>query len=154
MYISQRRVNISEVIEIVNSVADKTREELIAIYGKNYHQPVCEVIFKAPEKHLIRLKSTGEPVGIFGLTHEGEDIGGIFLLTTDKLHQGNVLTFLRGAETQINEWMNDYKLIMDNWYKKNETILKWLKLLGFQPSNIQNDEFQIYYKGDIKLYDK
>ena len=154
MYISQCRVNISEIIEIVNSVTEKTREELIAIFGTDYQMPVCDVIFNAPEKHLIRLKSTGEPVGIFGLTYEGEGVGGIFLLTTDKLHQGSILTFLRGAKTQINEWLNDYKLIMDNWYKKNETILKWLMLLGFQPSQIQNDEFQIYYKGDIKLYDR
>ena len=70
------------------------------------------------------------------------------------MHKGNVIKFLREAKKQVNQWTKEYKLIMDNWYKQNTTILKWLLLLGFKPSQYENEKFQIYYKGDINEYNR
>ncbi|MCD8378060.1 MAG: hypothetical protein LUB59_04650, partial [Candidatus Gastranaerophilales bacterium] len=68
------------------------------------------------------------------------------------MYQGNIVTFLKQARKQIDIWANKYDLILDNCCKKNEKIKKWLRLLGFKPSEYQNDKFRIYYRGDIKLY--
>lgn len=146
--------NFKSVKYVLDNLCNDTSLELKIIFGHNYKLKVFNLIRALSVRYLIRLKKTDEPVGIFGLIPQNENTAGIFLLTTDNLHNGNIITFLRSAKKQINEWSNDYKLIMDSCYKKNETIKKWLKLLGFIPSNYQNDDFQIYYKGNIGLYNE
>ncbi len=142
------------VIEaVLNNLCEDTKKELKKIYSENsdYLNSVFEAI-KNTDIYLIRLKSNNEPVGIYGLIPQENNSAGIYLLTTDNLHKGNVITFLKQAKKQVNEWLKDYKLIMDNCYKQNETIKKWLTLLGFQPSEYQDEDFQIYFKGDLSLY--
>ena len=142
------------VIEaVLNNLCEDTKKELKKIYSENsdYLNSVFEAI-KNTDIYLIRLKSNNEPVGIYGLIPQENNSAGICLLTTDNLHKGNVITFLKQAKKQVNEWLKDYKLIMDNCYKQNETIKKWLTLLGFQPSEYQDEDFQIYFKGDLSLY--
>lgn len=149
---SDRVFKYTEALYVIKNLCNDTRKELELIYGNDYQKRVLEEIYKAQEKYIIKLKNTDEAVGLFGLTFEGEGVGGIFLLTTDNLHNGNLITFLRCTKLQIKEWEKNYKLIMDNCYKRNATIKKWLKLLGFKPSKHQNEDFQIYYTGDINLY--
>lgn len=142
------------VIEaVLNNLCEDTKKELKKIYSENsdYLNSVFEAI-KNTDIYLIRLKSNNEPVGIYGLIPQENNSAGIYLLTTDNLHKGNVITFLKQAKKQVDEWLKDYKLIMDNCYKQNETIKKWLTLLGFQPSEYQDEDFQIYFKGDLSLY--
>ena len=142
------------VIEaVLNNLCEDTKKELKKIYSENsdYLNSVFEAI-KNTDIYLIRLKSNNEPVGIYGLIPQENNSAGIYLLTTDNLHKGNVITFLKQAKKQVNEWLKDYKSIMDNCYKQNETIKKWLTLLGFQPSEYQDEDFQIYFKGDLSLY--
>jgi len=155
----------TQIEYVLDNLCDDTVVELKAMYGDTYKQIVFEEILKT-YSHLIKLKSTGEPVGLFGLIEQNSKCGnellhnsrsrtaGIFLLTTDNLHKGNIILFLRRAKSQIQEWLNSYDLIMDRCYKKNLTIQKWLRLLGFKPSEFQDDDFQIYYKGNIRLYNE
>ncbi len=145
--------SIYVVEAVLNNLCEDTKKELKKIYSENfdYLNSVFEAI-KNTDIYLIRLKSNNEPVGIYGLIPQENNSAGIYLLTTDNLHKGNVITFLKQAKKQVNEWLKDYKLIMDNCYKQNETIKKWLTLLGFQPSEYQDEDFQIYFKGDLSLY--
>ena len=149
---SERLNDTKTVKEVLKNLCTDTKKELIKIFGDNYFSEVYQKI-QATEIFVIRLKKTNEAVGLFGLIElKKSSTAGIYLLTTDKLHSGNIITFLKGAKKQINLWSKQYNLIMDNLYKKNETIKKWLVLLGFKPSQYQNDDFQIYYKGDINEY--
>lgn len=147
--------NNEEMKYVLGNLCDDTILELRKIFGENYETPALNEINQLTTKYLIKLKSNNEPVGLFGLVPQlNPKTAGIFLLTTDNLHKGNVITFLKQAKKQVNEWLNDYDLIMDNCYKKNLTIQKWLRLLGFRPSRHHNDDFQVYYKGDIGLYNE
>lgn len=143
-----------EIKHVLENLCDDTVLELTKIFGQNYEKDVFNQIKQLTTKYLIKLKSTGEPVGLFGLIPQNTNSAGIFLLTTDKLHNGNVITFLRRAKAQIEQWLNEYDLIMDYCYKKNLTIQKWLRLLGFKPSEYQDNDFQVYYKGNIGFYNE
>lgn len=141
-----------EIKHVLENLCDDTVLELTKIFGQSYEKDVFNQIKQLTTKYLIKLKSTGEPVGLFGLIPQNTNSAGIFLLTTDKLYNGNVITFLRRAKATIEQWLNEYDLIMDYCYKKNLTIQKWLRLLGFKPSEYQDNDFQVYYKGNIGLY--
>lgn len=143
--------SIRVVEDVLENLCDDTKAELKMIYGEDYIKSVFEDI-KDTEIFVIRLKSNHEPVGIYGLIQLEDYSAGIYLLTTQNLYKGNMITFLKGVRKQVNEWQKEYKLIMDNCRKKNKTIKKWLSLLGFLPSKYQNNDFQIYFKGDISLY--
>lgn len=146
--------NISEILHILDNLSEDTVIELKKLFGETYKDNTFEMLVsRSIEKYLIRLKINDEPVGIFGIIPQSKNSGGIFFLTTKNLHRGNVITLLKGARNQILEWEKRYSLIMDSCYKKNETIKKWLKLLGFKPSEkYQDNDFQVYYKGDIDEY--
>lgn len=146
--------NESEIRYVIDNLCEDTVIELKTMFGENYKEVVCEEIRQLTTKYLIKLKETNEPVGLFGLLPQGINSAGVFLLTTDNLHNGNIITFLKRAKKQIEEWSEEYDLIMDRLYKKNQTIKKWLRLLGFKPSEFEDDEFQVYYKGDIGLYNE
>lgn len=151
MYIDAN-VSFDETCMLLSKLCNKAKEVLEALYGKDFVSIVANQIIEGPEKAFIRLKSTDEAVGIFGLTDQGDKVGGIFLLTTDNLCKGNMTTLLRGAKKQIREWERSYDLLLDNSCKKNTHIQKWLKLLGFKPSDLQDENFRIYYKGNLSLY--
>lgn len=151
MYASISR-NTKEIKYVLNNLCDDTVLELVKLFGNNYKFKTFNIIRALSKKYIIKLKHTNEPVGLFGLIPQSNNTAGIFLLTTDNLHKGNVITFLRSAKRQIEDWQSEYKLIMDSCYKKNETIKKWLRLLGFKASVYQDNDFQVYYKGDIGLY--
>lgn len=148
---SEKTTNLPEIKKVIDNLCNDTTLELKLIFGSEYHEKIFEAI-KNTDNFIIRLKKTKEPVGLFGLIEFDEYSAGIYLLTTDKLHNGNIVTFIRQAKIQIGLWSEKYKLIMDNCYKQNMIIKKWLKLLGFKPSEYQDKDFQIYYKGDINLY--
>lgn len=151
MYASISR-NTKEIKYVLNNLCDDTVLELVKLFGNGYKFKTFCLIRALNKKYIIKLKHTNEPVGLFGLIPQSNNTAGIFLLTTDNLHKGNLITFLRSAKRQIEDWQSEYKLIMDSCYKKNETIKKWLRLLGFKASVYQDDDFQVYYKGDIGLY--
>ena len=148
------KVNEDELRYVINNLCNDTVVELKKMFGDNYKEIVFKEIGQLTTKYLIKLKKKNEPVGTFGLIPQGQASAGIFLLTTNNLHNGNVITFLKCAKKQIEEWLHNYDLIMDRCYKKNLTIQKWLKLLGFKPSKYQDNDFQVYYKGDIGLYNE
>ena len=148
---NEKTTNLPEIKKVIDNLCNDTTLELKLIFGSEYHEKILEAI-KNTDNFIIRLKKTKEPVGLFGLIEFDEYSAGIYLLTTDKLHNGNIVTFIRQAKIQIGLWSEKYKLIMDNCYKQNMIIKKWLKLLGFKPSEYQDKDFQIYYKGDINLY--
>ena len=144
--------SISTVERVLETLHADTVAELKKKYGVDYIRLTFEAI-KDSEIHVIRLQKTKEPVGLYGLIQDTESSAGIFLLTSENLHKGNLITFLKRARKQINEWSKEYQLIMDYCDKQNKTIIKWLTLLGFKPSQYEDEDFQIYYKGDISLYE-
>lgn len=155
MYAEQVKKS-KEVSFVLNNLCADTEKELIANFGNDYKNYVINELKRLQRKYfVIKLKANNEPVGIYGLIPVKKRVAGIFLLTTDNLHKGNVIGFLRGCKKQIDLWQKDYDLIMDLQFKENETVKKWLKTLGFQASELyQNDNFQVYYRGNIGLYNE
>lgn len=147
--------NLKDVRTVLDNLNIACVNELKKLFGNDYKKQVFQIIRAVKkEKYLIRLKSTNEPVGVFGLIPINKFSGGVFLLTCDNLHDGNIITFLRSARRKINDWCNRYKLLIDSCDKQNETIKKWLSLLGFKPSDYEDDNFIDYYKGNIDYYEK
>jgi len=147
--------SLSDVEFVLDNLSDETKEELFLLFGKDYKHRTFDII-KNTEIFVIRLKENHKPVGVYGLISINENDNyskGIYLLPTNSLHEGNIITFLKGAKKQVISWARKYGLIMDNLYKENKTIQKWLKLLGFLPSPYQNDNFQLYYIGDLSQYE-
>ena len=138
---------------VLENLHKDTADELKKIYGKHYIIKAFNEI-KDTDIFVIRLKSTNEPVGLYGLIPQSSKSAGIYLLTTKNLYNGNIIKFLRESKKQIHKWQAEYNLIMDYCSKENKIIQKWLTLLGFQPSNYQDDNFQIYYWGDLSLYNE
>ena len=141
-----------EIEYVMDNLCDDTVIELKKMFGEDYKQTVINEINKVTDKYVIKLKKTSEPVGLYGFIHVNENAAGIYLLTTANLHKGNIITFLKEAKKQIKIRSKQYGVIMDSLYKKNTVIKKWLKLLGFKPSKYENEDFQIWYKGDINCY--
>lgn len=145
----------SDVEFVINNLCKDTEDELKIAFGENYKSKLLEELNKSPfgYKYAIILNSTSEIVGLFGIVPLNKYSAGIYLLTTENLHKGNIITFIRQAKLYIKHWGKKYKLLMDTCYKRNKTIIKWLKILGFKPSEYQNNDLQIWYKGEIKYYD-
>ena len=145
--------SLIEVRTVLDNLCDDTVLELKYYLGNDWKNKTFQIIRAIKkERFIIKLKSNNKPVGIYGLVPVNENSGGIFLLTCDDLHKGNIITFLKSARKQVDSWLDEYKLIMDSWYKKNETIKKWLLLLKFKPSEFQDDNFQVWYRGNIDYY--
>lgn len=138
-------------MQVILNLSPKTEEEVKKVFGSNYTYGLVQELFDT-EMYVIKLKETGEPVGVYGVKELKKTSAGIYLLTTDKLHNGNMITFLKEARKRVILWEQQYRLLMDTCYKKNKTIIKWLTLLGFKPSIYEDKYFQIYYKGDINEY--
>lgn len=146
----------SELKHVLNNLCEKAVIELELMYASEYKYFIFDQIKKLNTEYrtMIRLKS-GEPVGIFGRLPISDKVYGIFFLTTDRLHFGNIIKLIRETKKYIKEWEKSSKLIMDYCYKKNTQIIKWLLLLGFKPAEVKIEQnFQIYYKGDINEYIK
>lgn len=143
----------SEIEFVLDNLCPEAKEELFKIFGKKYKNAVMNILeCIAPKyKNIIKLKQNNMPVGIFGLIPENKKAG-IFFLTTDTMKKGNILTLLIQAKEYIKVWEKEFNLLMDSCYKKNSKIKKWLALLGFEPSQYQDDDFQVYFKGDLSLY--
>lgn len=123
MCYAERVKSLREVRFVLDNLCNDTKIEVEKIFGDDYRKQIFQIIrLIKKERYIIRLKQTNEPVGVFGLIPVNENSGGIFLLTCDNLHKGNVITFLKSAKRQIDKWCEEYKLIMDSCYKQNETI--------------------------------
>ena len=144
--------SIYAVEHVLENLHKDTVAELKKKYGDRYISETFDAI-RESEIFVIRLKSTREPVGLYGLIEQENNSAGIFLLTCENLHKGNLITFLKEARKQVKQWSREYDLIMDYCDKQNKTIIKWLTLLGFKPAPYEDKDFQIYFKGDLSLYE-
>lgn len=93
--------NKKEIEYVIENLCFDTVVELKALFGDIYKEVILNEINKTATKYLIKLKSTEEPVGLFGLLPQGNKSAGIFLLTTDNLYKGNKILFLKRAKEQI-----------------------------------------------------
>lgn len=139
---------------IVDNLCPEAIEEMKCFFKNNAKSQTKRYLNLIPKKYIqvIYLKQTKEPVAIFGLVPQSSTSAGIFFLSTDKLKQGNMILFLKESKKVVRKWEKQYKLLMDSAYKKNKLVVKWLKFMGFEPSQYEFEEFQIYFKGDINEY--
>lgn len=149
----EKLTSLKDIRYILEKLNNEAVAELKKLFGNDYKNVTFKIIrVSIGEKYLIRLAKNNEPVGVFGIIPQDDKVGGIFFLTTDNLHKGNKIKLLKGAKKQIAIWEQKYELIMDSCHKDNKIVAKWLHLLGFKPSKFEDNDIQIYYKGDIKLY--
>jgi hypothetical protein len=140
---------IKDVEEVLDNLSELTKEEIIKSYGKDYKSKMKNIFCFANWVYLIRLKTDNKPVGIFGLIEETSEIAGIFFLSTDGIYQGNMIKLIRESKKVVDEWLKEYKVLLDDCYLENEKVKRWLHLLGFKPTGeIKEGGFATYYKGD------
>ncbi len=149
---SEKLLNLNEIKYILERLNSEAVAELKVLFGNDYKNQAFQILRAAKEKFVIKLEKTKEPVGLYGVVHSTSSVAGIFFLTTNNLHKGNKIKLLRGAKNQISLWEKKYKLILDSCHKNNYIIAKWLRLLGFKPSEFQDNNIQIWYKGDLNEY--
>ena len=147
---------LQELKYVLERLNKEAVAELKKLFGNDYKNEAYKIIKNVKnEKFVIKLEKTKEPIGVYGLCGSNSkktSSVGIFFLTTDNLNKGNKIKLLKGAKKQIALWETKYKLIMDSCHKDNRIVAKWLHLLGFKPSKFQDEDIQIWYKGDLNEY--
>lgn len=141
-----------EINFVMDNLCSASENELRDIFGKDYKQKVIEKILQTEDKNLIKLKATGEAVGIVGVVKVNLNVGGLFFVSTDSLKNGNMFTLLRDSKIYVQEWSKQYKLLYDQCSNKNLLVMKWLEFLRFNLLS-STDEFNLYYKGELN-YDR
>lgn len=136
---------------IIENLCDKAIDELLIKFGKSYEYDTKIYLYSIPFKNIkiIRLKNNDEPVALFGYIPLENNSAGIFFLSTNNLYEGNMIKFLKGTKHYIDEWSKEYPILLDDCYKKNDSVIKWLKFLKFEPTTTESDNFQIY-KREVK----
>ena len=147
MYIDSN-VTFPDIIYIVKNLCNKAIDELKILFGESYKVDTLFFLTKiSPEDiKLIKLKQNKKPTAIFGIVKENEKTAGVFFLSTDDLYKGNMISFLKETREQINKWGKTYEVLLDSCYKKNKSVIKWLNFLGFEATNEEDNNFQIYMK--------
>ena len=138
-----------EIELVLDNLSELTEKELIKGFGKDYKTKMINILSLSKCIYLIKLKVDNAPVGIFGLIEETKEVAGIFFLSTDGLYQGNMIKLIRESKKVVDEWLKEYKVLLDDCHLKNEKVMRWLCLLGFKPTGeIKEGGFATYYKGD------
>ncbi len=147
MYI-QNNVTFENLVYIVENLCKEAIEELELLFGQSYKTDGLNFLKKIPSENikLIRLKENNEAVAVFGIVAQDENSAGVFFLSTKNLLKGNMITFLKGTKSCIDEWNQGYKILLDSCCKKNKSVIKWLGFLGFVATNEEDENFQIYKK--------
>jgi len=82
------------------------------------------------------VNTKNEPVGIFGISDAGNNVGAIWLLATDKLKDIQY-SFLRENKKVIDFLNTKYKILWNFVDCRNSLHIKWLKWCGFKFINKQ-----------------
>ena len=137
----------SEILCLLDNLSELTKQELVLSFGKDYQDKVINLLSISKCLYLIKLKSNNNAVGMFGLLEENKKTAGIFFLTSDEIYQGNMIKLLKTSKVVIDEWLEDYEVLLDDCHKDNKKVKKWLEFLGFKPSgNIKDGGFIEYQK--------
>lgn len=146
MYVDD--ITVNDINFVVAHLCNKAIEELRVKFGNSFRYDTLCYLYNVPFRFIktIKLKKTGETVGLFGLVPLTDDSAGIFFLSTEKLYEGNMFLFLRETKKQIEAWNSKYEILLDDCYKQNKSVIKWLKILGFKPTADEDKNFQIYQK--------
>lgn len=146
MYVDD--ITVNDINFVVAHLCNKAIEELRVKFGRSFRYDTLSYLYNVPFRFIktIKLKETGETVGLFGIIPLTNDSAGIFFLSTEKLYEGNMFLFLRETKKQIEAWNSKYEILLDDCYKQNKSVIKWLKILGFKPTTDEDKNFQIYQK--------
>ena len=134
------------VEEVIDKLIGLTVEELIIRFGFEWKKEVKAIVNLAKEKYVIRLKENDEPVGLFGIIEETQDVAGIFLLMSEEIKKGNMIHLIRQSKAIVDDWMKDYKALLDDCHFENEKIIRWLMFLGFKPTDEIKDNYFITFQ--------
>lgn len=138
-----------EIECVLDNFSELTKFELIKGFGNEYKEKIIKILFDSKYLNLIKLKADNTPVGMFGLIEVTKEVAGIFFLSTDGIYQGNMIKLIRESKKVVDEWLKEYKVLLDDCYLHNQKVMKWLCLLGFKPTGeIKEGGFATYYKGD------
>ena len=139
-------ITFKDIDYIVEHLCDKAIIELKEKFDKDYKFETLAYLTDVEFENIkcIRLKENNEPVALFGVIPLENNSAGIFFLSTDNLYKGNMIQFLKGTKSYIDNWNQKYKILLDDCYKKNDSVIKWLKFLKFEPTESGDENFQIY----------
>lgn len=135
-----------EIEEVIDKLIGLTVEELITRFGFEWKKEVKAIVNLAKEKYVIRLKENDEPVALFGIIEETQDIAGIFLLMSEEIKKGNMIHLIRQSKAIVDDWMKNYKALLDDCHFENEKIIRWLMFLGFKPTDEIKDNCFITFQ--------
>ena len=128
-------VDLKTIDYICENLSDSSTEELEIIYGEDYKQYLkAELINCVMYEDITALcLDDNTPVAIFGLMNYDDDSKNLFFVSTKAINEVSPLYLIKQSIKQIKLWMFKYKKnLLDQVYRKNTQVIKWLKLLGFE----------------------
>lgn len=136
--INKSEKNIKKVIE---NLRLEDEIEMIFEFGENWKNVVSNSA-KSSEIKII-VDELNNPVGLFGIKEIDKNTAEICLLATDKL-KDNPISFLLNARKIVKNWLRKYKKLQNYIYKHNKSGIRWLKLLGFELKEFNQNKMYFF----------
>ena len=118
---------------VATHLRDADRNEAIALGGRD-PEDVVQFSHEQSEKSYIGLYED-EPFIVFGVSHFQDEVGCVWLVGTDKIHDARV-GFLRVSHYWLNDLHENYPLLFNYVDARNTLHIRWLRWLGFTFINL------------------
>lgn len=127
-------------IEIVKPTADHVdyfseslrKVDVLEMWLADHSKPFSALqicAFSSDKSYVV--EADGVPVIIFGVDRDGlSENGRVWMLATDDL-EFMQKSFIKRCKKVFFELVEDFDMVYNYVYEKNEIALKWLKWLGF-----------------------
>ncbi len=159
--------DIKEITYILDHIRENDKEELKALYGKNWYKKTLKIL--SDEKFLVLygINDNNEIVpvsigGCCGVLDKTPKTGCIWLLSTYYTVKNKTI-LVKVIKEQVEKAKQEYDIIYNYIYKTNVQIKSLLKKLGFcfdnpKPEGLKlKDGFEFFYllakkKGDKNVF--
>ena len=130
-----RLTSIEDIKYLAPRLRQSDKEEILASVGLTPYEALMIGYLENVIVFTI-VNFENKPVAIFGIKDVGNNIGGIWLLATDKLKDIQY-SFLRENKKVIDFLNTKYKILWNFVDCRNSLHIKWLKWCGFKFINKQ-----------------
>ena len=135
---------------VLNNLRNQDVEELKTAHGENWKRFIYKNLLKIPDDCCLIGYIKDKPVFIYGVVPAGNDIGVIWMLSTQDITSYQK-SFLRKSMRYINDSLKNFKLLCNYVHSKNYLAIKWLEWLGFCVENpylegLGKKQFLYFYK--------
>ncbi len=142
--------NKEDILYILEHLRAEDKEELEKQLGEDCIQKCLNDIMAANGKTIIGYaKSDDEPVCVGGCSIAENNIGIVWLLSTDRI-KNYKNCILKNIKKEIKEYEKEHLILCNIIFHKNTLAKIWLKKIGFKFENPKDnsipDGFEFFYK--------